>query len=157
MIGAGPAGLACAAYVQEKGKRVLVLDAGKKPGGAGVHATGDTAFDTRWEREAGVPPYMGDYVRTAMTLTKNQLDYRLVSNAFHANTEFFDWSCGFGEPEKVFSLVDSPKGKSPRMTSHIPAGRYMCEKLAARCEELGVEIRMEHRARQLLRPARHRL
>ncbi len=151
IIGSGPAGLTAAARQREKGRNVIVLEAAKLPGGAGVHATGYNTFDTKWQKDAGTPSYLDDYVRGAMTATKNQLNYQFIRNAFQANSRFFDWFCTFGEAEKCFFMVDSPLGKQIQMDFAKPAGRFMMEKLIAYCEKLGVDLRLEHAAKQFLK------
>lgn len=148
VIGAGPAGLACAARLGEQGYSVTVIDKAKKVGGAGVHATFYKAFDTKWELDAGGTRYMDDYVRAAMTCTKYQLDYSLMRNGFEANTEFFDWFCTWGEAENVFRLMDAPKGKAVMMKR--PTGEYMVNKLALHCKENGVSIRSLTAAKHLI-------
>lgn len=151
VIGSGPAGLTAAARQREQGRSVIVLEAAKLPGGAGVHATGYTTFDTKWQKDAGAPEYLDDYVRGAMTATRNQLDYSFIRNAFKANSQFFDWFCTFGEAEKCFFLADSPVGKQVQMDFANPAGRFMMEKLIDYCEKLGVEIMLETAAKQFLK------
>lgn len=148
VIGSGPAGLACAASMGERGYKVIVLDMAKKPGGARVHSTFYKVFDSKWELDAGGTRYMDDYVRAAMTSTKYQLSSRLIRSAFEANTEFFDWFCTFGEPEEILRLSDAPKGKAVSMKK--PTGQHMMDKLIARCEDIGVPIRMGTRAKKLL-------
>lgn len=151
VIGSGPAGLVAAARTKEQGKNVIVLEAAKLPGGAGVHATGYTAFDTKWQREAGMPEYLDDYVRGAMTATKNQLNYRFIRNAFQANSKFFDWFCTWGGAEECFFLADSPIGKEVQMDFSKPAGRFIMSRLIEHCEKLGVDLRLEHTAKRLVR------
>ena len=148
IIGSGPAGLAAAASLGEKGYTVTVLDSAKKPGGAGVFSTFYKVFDSKWELDAGGTRYMDDYIRAAMTNTKYQLRSSLIRSAFEANTEFFDWFCTFGEAEEVLRVVDAPKGKSVFMKR--PTGQHMVDKLIQHCKEVGVPIRCSTRAKKLL-------
>ena len=129
IIGSGPAGLTAAARQREQGRSVIILESAELPGGAGVHATGYTAFDTQWQKDAGAPEYLDDYVRGAMVHTKNQLRYSFIRNAFAANSQFFDWYCTFGDAEKLFRLTDTPSGKQVVRDFRIPAGKFMMEKL----------------------------
>ena len=150
VIGSGPAGLAAAGSLQEKGFSVTILEAAKLAGGAGVHATGYNVFDSKLELDAGGTRYMDDYVRAAMNSTKYQLRYSFLRSAFEANTEFFDWFCTFGSPEELFRVVDSPKGKSVMMDFTKPAGRFMVEKLLAHAQEKGAILRTCTKAKKLL-------
>ena len=151
VIGSGPAGLTAAAYHKEKGRSVILLEAAKLPGGAGVHATGYFAFDTQWQKDAGEPEYLDDYVRGAMTATKNQLRYSFLRNAFQANSRFFDWFCTFGEADKLFQLKDTPIGKQIELDFSRPAGAFMMDKMVKYCEKLGVDIRYQHAAKQFVK------
>ena len=129
-----------------------MLESARKPGGAGVHASGYNVFDSKMELDAGGVRYMDDYVRGAMLSTKYQLSFSFLRSAFEANTEFFDWFCTFGEAEKLFMVTDSAKGKSVMMDfrSRIPGGRFMMQKLIDHCEDVGGVIRVNTKAKQLI-------
>ena len=148
VIGSGPAGLAAAASLGEKGYSVTVLETARKPGGAGVHSTFYKVFDSKWELDAGGSRYMDEYVRVAMTYTKYQLRASFLRTAFEANTEFFDWFCTFGNAEEILRVVDAPKGKAVAMK--MPTGQYMVDKLIEHCAKVGATIRTCVRAKELL-------
>lgn len=150
VIGAGPAGLVNAVREREQGRKVIILEASKLPGGAGVHATGYNVVNTKWQLDAGTPDYLDDYVRAAMTVTKNQLNYRFLRNGFAANAEFFDWFRSWCDVSKNFFLMDSPAGKEVMMDFRTPGGRFMMGKLSEKAVESGVEILYQHTAKQFL-------
>ncbi len=149
IIGSGPAGLISAIRVAEQGHKVIIMEADKVLGGAGKYATFMRVFGTKWEKEAGLPDLTEDYIRAAMNCTHWELSHKLVSNAFHCVTEFFDWFCTWGEAEKVFAIAETPYCMSVDMIPGRPSAPYVTDKLIDKCKELGVEFMMNTRADEL--------
>jgi fumarate reductase flavoprotein subunit len=151
VVGGGASGLIAAAIAADMSKKkVIVLEKAKNPGGSGFYAQFIRFFSTKWQRDAGVPDQMDDYIRSAMNITRWQLNPQLVTNAFHAIPGFFDWFCTWGKPEEIFTLRDS-RSSTKRKSIEIQNAdtvktRKIMHRIIDKCRELGVEILTEHPA-----------
>jgi len=151
VAGGGASGLIAAAIAADlSNKKVIVLEKARNPGGSGFYAQFIRFFSTKWQRDAGVPDQMDDYIRSAMNITRWQLNPQLVTNAFRAIPGFFDWFCTWGKPEEIFTLRDSRTSKKRKSIEIINADtvktRKIMYRLIEKCRELGVEILTEHAA-----------
>jgi len=150
VVGGGSSGLIAAAIAAElSGKKVIVLEKAKKPGGSGLYAGGVKLWSTKWQLDAGAPDQMDDYIRSAMNATRWELNPKLVANSFRSLPAFFDWFCTWGNAEELFTMGEGRvKGtKSIRLLNKD--GMKMTpviKKLIDRCTELGVEILTEYAA-----------
>jgi len=150
VVGGGSSGLIAAAIAAElSGKKVIILEKAKKPGGSGLYAGGVKLWSTRWQLDAGAPDQMDDYIRSAMNATRWELNPQLVANSFRSLPAFFDWFCTWGKAEELFTMGEGRvKGtKSIRLKNND--GMKMTpviKKLIDRCTELGVEILTEYAA-----------
>ncbi len=154
IIGGGAAGLIAAVKVAElTGKKVIVLEKGKKAGSCAPYATGIRIFDTRWEKDAGMPSQVDGYIKAAMNTTRWELNPKLVSNTFHALPRFFDWICEWANPEDTFALLPSPFDQkiSVNLKSNLRgAGQFIISRFTRRCGELGVDICREYTAKDFI-------
>jgi fumarate reductase flavoprotein subunit len=151
VVGGGTAGVIAAAIAAElSGKKIIVLEKAKKPGGSGFYANGVRLFSTKWQRDAGVPDQMDDYIRSAMNITRWELNPQLVSNAFRAIPGFFDWFCSWGRAEEIWQMVDSRFSKKRKNIEvknwEVVKSRQIMHRVIDRCKELGVEILTEYTA-----------
>jgi fumarate reductase flavoprotein subunit len=153
VIGGGSSGLIAATIAADllgNSKKIIVLEKAKRPGGSGFYASHIVLFSTKWQRDAGVPDQMDDYIRSAMNITRWQLNPQLVSNSFHALPEFFDWFCTWGKPEELFEMEESRYSKKRKDIQVKDTELYHCRKIMHRIidrvSELGVEILTEHAA-----------
>jgi fumarate reductase flavoprotein subunit len=150
VLGAGTSGLIAATIAADlSGKKVIILEKAKKPGGSGIYAGGFRLWSSKWQLDAGAPDQMDDYIRSAMNATRWELNPQLVANSFRALPAFFDWFCTWGKPEELYQLVEgrvkgtwSVRGKPGAGIKSTP----LMKKLIDRCKELGVEILTEHAA-----------
>ena len=170
VVGGGAAGLIAALKATEdSGKRVLVLEKDRRAGGCGFYASGFHVYDTAWQRAAGQSRYLrDDLVRAAFNTTRGEISEDFIENTYRAGTEFFDWFCQWGEPEQQFRLsrnyedwdhledgvplVSGSTCDQPMLTNLEPdsAGKYIMRRAVQRCGQLGVEIRTQTAAYQLI-------
>jgi Fe-S-cluster-containing hydrogenase component 2 len=152
VVGGGFSGLIAAAIAADlSGKKVIVIEKAKKPGGCGFYpSTGIRLFATKWQRDAGDPSKIEDYIRSAMDVTRWELNPQLVVNSIQAIPSFFDWFCTWGKPEEIFSLTDNPFSKKRKEIAITNLRTERCRKIVYRlldkCKELKVEILTEHAA-----------
>jgi fumarate reductase flavoprotein subunit len=160
VIGGGSSGLVAAAIAADlsgKGKKILVLEKAKRPGGSGFYPSiGIRLFGTKWQRDAGAPDQMDDYIRSAMDVTRWELNPELVANSFRAVPAFFDWFCTWGKAEEIFTLVSSPYSTSTKRKEIVIKKlltlrcRQVMHKIIDKCKDLGVEILTEHAATEFI-------
>lgn len=151
VIGAGPAGLVAACKAAEAGYQTIILEALDTVGGAGRFATFMRLFDTKWEKDMGLPEQMEDYIRAGMNTTHWKLDHSLVRNAFHSIPAWLDWFCTFADADNGFRYGMGPFGTGVTLKDNkTPQGPFVVSRLLKHCEELGVEILTCHRAKKLL-------
>lgn len=145
VIGAGGAGLVAAVKAADvSGKKVIVLEKAKKPGGATIFAHGMPINDSTWQKEAG----------------------EAVKNPQDISGRFFDWLVTKGGAEKCFRMA-KPGEKMVLMTSVImptridkyknhpdPSigpgwmGTYIVDKMMECCEKKGIPVLTETGARK---------
>jgi succinate dehydrogenase/fumarate reductase flavoprotein subunit/Pyruvate/2-oxoacid:ferredoxin oxidoreductase delta subunit len=155
VVGGGTAGVVAAAIAAEiSGKKVLVIEKGKKPGGSGYYAAGVRLFSTKWQLDAGVPDQMEDYIRSAMNITSWELNPKLVANSFRALPAFFDWFCTWGRPKEVFTMTESRYSKARKGIEVINKDGLratpIIERVLERCQSQGVEILTEYTATEFI-------
>jgi len=146
IIGAGGTGMIAAVRAAElSGKKVIVLEKTRKPGGATVFAHGIQMSDSTWQKNAG------EKVNEPQDLTGR----------------FFDWLVTKGGAEKYFKISDE---KMESMSSLIMykrldkykdhddptigpgwMGSYIVDKMLECCKKLGVEVITEARAKKLVK------
>ncbi len=159
VVGGGGAGLVAALKAKElSGKRVIVLEKMSKPGGCAFYASGFHVYESQWQKQAGARPVIDELVRAAFNTTKGLISTEFILNAYRADTDFFDWFCQWGSPEKQFTLssdssawdhledgvqlVTGPTFDQPMLVNLEPdsAGKYIMNQCVKRCQELGVEV-----------------
>jgi succinate dehydrogenase/fumarate reductase flavoprotein subunit len=157
VIGAGTSGLIAAGIAADlagKGKKIILLDKAKRPGGSSFYANGFRLWSTKWQLDAGVPDQMDDYVRSAMNTTRWQLNPQLVYNAFRAVPAFFDWFCTWGKAEEIWEMTDSRTIKRRKSIDvknwQVVKAREITHRLINHCKDLGVEILTEHAAKEYI-------
>lgn len=165
VLGAGGSGLIAAVkYAQLTGKKVIVLEKAKKPGGNTNLAHGFMVFNSRWNQAAGEPDNRDDFVREAMKRVLHKLDNRIIEKAVYATGPFFDWLCDLGGIEEGFqlgkgtigfSIIGYPYRKFANLKCRDQAigpgwaGTYVVRKMLEYCEKLGIQVLTEHKAVKL--------
>lgn len=173
VLGAGGSGLIAAVRtVMLTGKKVIVIEKAKEPGGNTWYAGGFRMHYSKLQKEAGVPDTRDAQIRDFMIKVLWQEDHHLVYKVFHATEKLADWlieDCGC---EQDFVLGDVPsfigggkglmfvnktgkKFKRPD-TSIGPGGMgsYIVLKMLEMCKKLGIEVLTEHTAEKLIKNRR---
>jgi fumarate reductase flavoprotein subunit len=157
VLGSGSSGLvaaAIAADLSSKGNRIIVLEKAQRPGGSSFYAQGIRFFATKWQRDAGDPDQMENYLQSAMDKTRWELNPKLVASSFRALPHFFDWFCTWGKAEEIWSMVDSSRVKGRKnivlKNQLTERSRSFAHRLLDRCTKLGVEILTEHAATEFI-------
>lgn len=172
VLGAGGSGLVAAVRAaQLSGKKVIVLEKAKKPGGNTTLGHGFLMRYTKWHEAAGMPDIREDFLNKLYEDTGKVLDYQMLKNATYALSDMFDWLCTFGDVEKYFKLM---KPGDPGVPPGIPfamidfpnrmdnvkcsdtsmgpgwMGTFVVNKMLEVGAKLGVEVLTEHKAEHLL-------
>ena len=92
VVGGGGSGLVAAVRARElSGKKVVVLESGRMPGGGMLFASTMRTFHSRWQQERHIPDQANDFIRKGMDLTLWKLNPKLVTRAVLGTGAFFDW------------------------------------------------------------------
>jgi fumarate reductase flavoprotein subunit len=165
VLGAGGSGLIAAVRAaQLSGKKVIVLEKAKKPGGNANLAHGFMAFHSKWQQAAGEPDTRDEFIRRNVQTFLGRINPRIIRNAVYATGPFFDWLCELGEAEECFQLTERFGGKNidyiQRKFANLEcrdpaigpgwAGTFVARKMLEQCQKLGIQVLTEHRARELL-------
>ncbi|MGI5971443.1 MAG: FAD-binding protein [Oscillospiraceae bacterium] len=167
VLGAGGSGLISAVrFAQLTGKKVIVLEKAKKPGGNTNLAHGFMVFNSKWQQDAGIPDFRDDFIRDAMKRVLHKLDNKIIENAVYATGPFFDWLCELGGAEEAFQLglgamdkkmIGYPYRKFANLKCRDQAigpgwaGTYVIRKMLEYCDKLGIKVLTEHKAVKLYR------
>lgn len=156
VIGGGGSGLVAAVRARElSGKKVMVLESGKMPGGGMMFASTMRTFHSRWQQERNIPDQANDFIRKGMDLTLWKLNPKLVTRAVLGTGAFFDWYYEKELPEiqakyearpYVFDIpVQGQPG--PQIDGfHNGSGKYIVNTMVRQCQEQGIDILLNHRA-----------
>ena len=148
VLGAGGAGLVAAVKAADvSGKKVIVLEKAKKPGGASIFAHAVSVMDTKWQKEAGYA----------------------VNDPQDISGQFFDWLVEKGGSEKYFRMAKQGERKMGGAGSiFMPVrldkykdlpdpsigpgwwGSYIVDKMIECCEKTGIPVLTETRARKFI-------
>ena len=153
VVGGGAAGLIAAArYAELTGKKVVVLEKNRKPGGGGYFAVGLTPCNTQWEKDAGLQDCVEERVQKAMEQTRGKLDPALLTNLFTALGDVFDWLCTWAPVEECFALAPNPFNGQLSVGAKDQArgaGRFITTHILPYFNKLGVEVLTETEATRL--------
>lgn len=174
VLGAGGSGLVAAVRAaQLSGKKVIVLEKAKKPGGNTTLGHGFLMRYTKWHEKAGLPDVREDFLNKLYEDTGKVMDYQMLRDATYGLSDMFDWLCTFsnGDVEQYFKLM---KPGDPGVPPGIPfamidfpqridnvkssdtsmgpgwMGTFVVNKMLEGGKNLGVEVLTEHKAEHLL-------
>jgi succinate dehydrogenase/fumarate reductase flavoprotein subunit len=154
VLGGGASGIVAAAIAADLSKKkVIVIEKAKRPGGSGFFAAGIKMWSTKWQLDAGQPDQMDDFIRSAMSTTRWELNPQLVANAFRSLPKFFDWFCTWTKADEIFQLQQSrfsANRKAIEVKDQSKRCRPVMHKLIDHCKEIGVEILTEHTATEFI-------
>ncbi|RWD39607.1 MAG: FAD-dependent oxidoreductase [Mesorhizobium sp.] len=152
VVGAGGAGLFAAIEAAEIGRRVLVLEKNPAPGGTTNWAIGSLSSSASPMQAAiGIQDTPAAHFEDmalfhGALLSRDNPDLRrvFVENVPDTLKKMLDMGVVF------FGPMPEPPHRVPRMHNVLPNSRAYAHALYRRARELGVEIRLNHRARRLL-------
>lgn len=172
VLGGGGSGLVAAVRAaQLSGKKVIVLEKAKKPGGNTALGHGFLMRYTKWHEAAGLPDVREEFINKLYEDTGKTLDYEMLKNATYGLSDMFDWLCTFGDVEQYFKLmkpgdpgvppgipfamIDFPQridNVNSSDTSMGPGwmGSFVVNKMLEVGKTLGVEVLTQHKAEHLL-------
>lgn len=174
VLGAGGSGLVAAVRAaQLSGKKVIVLEKAKKPGGNTTLGHGFLMRYTKWHEAAGLPDVREEFLNKLYEDTGRVLDYEMLKNATYGLSDMFDWLCTFSDgdveqyfklmkpgdpgvpPGIPFAMIDFPQridNVKSSDTSMGPGwmGTFVVNKMIEVGKRYGVEVLTEHKAAKLL-------
>lgn len=162
VLGGGGSGLVAAARAGwHAGTRVVLVEKQQRTGGGAWYAADFKVFNSRWQRQRGIPDVLEDSLRQAMDFTYWKLDPRLARNCFEATGKFFDWLCDTGDQvedqfREGFYIFDGPDGpkvpvfKQMRHGDQGGTGRFVTDQMLRLCLEQGTRVLTGTQAVELL-------
>ena len=153
VVGAGGAGLTASVMATQQGMKVILLEKMPFVGGNSLRAEGGmNAADTKVQAELGlegntVDNFVADTLRLGHDLANPDLVRTLAENS----AEAVDWLFSIDAP---LSKVKATGGTQHQYL-HQPAdgqavGAYLVAKLSAKAEELGIDVRVNTKATEIL-------
>ncbi len=153
VVGAGGAGLTAAVRATQQGAKVLVVEKMPIIGGNSLRAEGGmNAAETKVQAELGltdstVENFVADTLRLGHDLANPDLVQTLAENS----AEAVDWLDSIGAPlTKVAATGGTEHKYLHKPEDGRPVGSYLVEKLSAYAEQLGIEIRINTKATEIL-------
>jgi fumarate reductase flavoprotein subunit len=144
VLGSGASGMIAAVKAADiSGKKVIVLEKGKRTGGNSMFATGFGTKDSQWHKEAG----------------------EKIGNPPDISGQFFDWLVSKGGAEDFFvkpkpgaaSFMIGQKGRLPNWKNNADptigpgkGGTYVVEKMLECCKKMDIPVLTETRAKKLI-------
>lgn len=166
VLGAGGAGLIAAVKAAElSGKKVIVMEKGKKVGGSTNLAHGFMVCHCKWFQEQNLEVDIAATIERCLEQAEGKLPRSLVEKTVMHTGYFFDWLCEKGGAEGYFEIGKGILGVSGinfpnrsfenlkcRDQSIGPgwAGTYVVRKMLEQCEKLGIPVLTEHAGVRLL-------
>lgn len=177
VVGGGGAGLVAAVrYAEQTGKKVIVLEKAKKPGGNTTLGHNFILRNSKLHTAAGYPDRREEHSKRLYEGSNGELSYELIRKATYAVTDMFDWLYDNSDLEQHCKLVrfaDVDPGMAAFMswgaeayidfpdrianvnsTDHSMGpgwmGTFVVENMLRRCKELGVTVLTEHAAKRIV-------
>lgn len=166
VLGAGGAGLIAAVKAAElSGKKVIVMEKGKKVGGSTNLAHGFMVCHCQWFKEQNVEVDIEETIERCLKQAEGKLSRDLIEKTVMNTGYFFDWLCEKGGIEDCFEIgkgilgvygVNFPNRKFENLKSRDQsigpgwAGTYVVRKMMEQCKKLGIPVLTEHAGIKIL-------
>lgn len=151
VVGGGGAGMAAAIEAADAGASVVVLEAGKRPGGSTALSGGVMyAAGTSIQRGAGVEDDVERMYRYYMTLNRWNLEPWLIRRFCEESAPTLEWLIGLGVDIPVDGLYISGVDDTPRGHHTHGSGIALFEHLLGAASSRGVAIHCDVRGELLL-------
>lgn len=152
IIGAGGAGLVSAIEATQAGKKVLVLEKMAFAGGNSVKATGGmNAAETSVQKKLNIEDTVDVFVSDTMTGGKDINNKELVTAMAKNSAAAIDWLETIKAPLPEVSFSGGATNKRiHRPEGGAPVGSYLIEKFLANAKELGIEIKYNTKANEII-------
>lgn len=152
VVGAGGAGLSAAAEAAALGRKVLLLEKSREPGGATSWAVGTmTATRTSLQKRAGIedsPEWHFEDLSKHNGPLDPKDNLRLRRILVDQSTDALNWLMSLGV---VFvGPMPEPPHRVARMHNIVPSAKAFAQRLVRHCTRLGVELRTSVRVAGLL-------
>ena len=155
VIGAGGAGLVSAVLAADiSDKKVVVLEKMPFAGGGAKFAADWRVFQSKWQKERGLPDELNRMLVKGMEETMNALDPKLVYNALRNTGHFFDWFQTLVPDYKFVEGIYAMDRSDPQaqrvpfvepVNGRSPNGTFYVETLEAECHKRGIPLLYRHR------------
>lgn len=151
VVGGGGAGMAAAIAAAEAGASVVVLEAGKRPGGSTALSGGVFyAAGTSIQRAAGVHDDAERMYRYYMTFNRWNLEPWLVRRFCDESAPTLEWLIGLGVDYPVEGLYISGMDDTPRGHHSHGSGIEFFERLLGAASARGVAVHANVRVESLI-------
>lgn len=152
VIGGGGAGLSAAITAKENGADVILVEKLAFVGGNTNYATGGlNAAETDQQAALGIEDDIETFYNDTMEGGKNVNDPELVKTLTENAKATVDWLTGLGaDLSDVGILGGSTNPRAHRPTGGAPVGSHIVEVLKTNADEMGVDIRTETKAIEIL-------
>jgi fumarate reductase flavoprotein subunit len=151
IVGAGGAGMAAAIEAADNGASVIVLEAGKRPGGSTALSGGVFyAAGTSIQRAAGVEDDVERMYRYYMTFNRFNLEPWLIRRFCEESAPTLEWLLALGVDYPVEGLYISGMDDTPRGHHSHGSGIEFFERLLGAASARGVELHTNVRVESLI-------
>ena len=153
VIGGGCTGLIAGVYAAMQGKKVVILEKASFAGGGAKFAADWRIFESKWQKERGVPDELNRMLLKGMDETQWSLDPKLVYNALRNTGHFFDWfqtlvpDYEFVEGIYAMDRGDPQAQKVPfvkPVNGRSPNGTFCVETLEKECQKRNIPLLYRH-------------
>lgn len=178
VLGAGGSGLVAAVRAaQLTGKKVVVLEKSKKPGGCTNLGHGFSPYWSKWHEEAGCEDTREQVIEMSYERSQGHFDKALLRKTVYGVGEMFDWMLEFGgwEPWITKTITTGgtiqgpmavPGEKGPHLDIDFPErmknekssdhamgpgflGTYVIDLMMEQCKKFGIDVFFECPAAEL--------
>ena len=153
VVGAGGAGLTASVLATQQGADVILLEKMPFVGGNSLRAEGGmNAADTKVEAELGITDSTVDnFVEDTLRLGHDLANPDLVRTMAENSAEAVDWLYSIDAPlPEVVATGGTTHKYLHKPEGGLPVGEYLVEKLKAQAEKLGIEVRVNTKATEIL-------